>query len=257
MTTSVRTEGQLPPPLTLDDLLRRDEVASLAEEIYDTNPNLVARLQAGRGPVVVKWFGWRHRIHYALSPTFESRAQASWTTARTLKLLGIRTPEPLYVYTRREKGTIQKNFFITDAIHPHTRLRSYLMSDAPASALNQTVEDLARSIARMHGGGVFHRDLTMGNFLVSDTGNAFIVDLNRARQLKKLSAHHRLTDLAKLNFKTRDSDTEDGLTRLFFRVYLDESRMTVSLLEGYRDYRGSLLGQRRLKKRLRRLFRGK
>lgn len=249
--TSVTTKGQLPKPLGIDDLLDRDTIVSRAEQIYDTNPNLLARLHSDQGPIVVKWFGWRHPVHYVLSPTFPSRSHASWTMAQSLKHAGARTPEPLFVYTRRQRGFIQENFFITQAIHPHTSLRLLLISGAPVALLKTSIEDLAHSIARMHNRGIFHHDLTTGNFLVNKTGEVFIVDLNRARQLKTLSTRQRLKDLAKLNFKTRDTQLQRQLTHLFFDVYTENSRMRMKFLNGYFDYRKNLLKRKRIKKKLR------
>ncbi|MFQ6674845.1 MAG: lipopolysaccharide kinase InaA family protein [Fidelibacterota bacterium] len=241
----------------LDDEAVRDRetLASRADEIYDTRPNLVARLQAADFPVVIKWFGWRHPIHQGLSPTFASRAYMSWAVAHALQDLGARTPEPLYVFTRRRRGVIHENFFITRAVHPHTRLRTLLVSGAHEEFMANAVTDLAKSVVRIHRGGIFHRDLTAGNFLVAETGLTFIVDLNRARRYKKLSTHQILTDLAKVNFKAGDRELEEQLTRQFFQVYQQETGMSRSLLDGYRDYRRSFLRQRRLGKKLRKLVR--
>ncbi|MFQ6615147.1 MAG: lipopolysaccharide kinase InaA family protein [Fidelibacterota bacterium] len=253
--TSVQEKGNFPPGLDAGAVKNRETLAGKADEIYDAHPNLVVRLPADDHPVVVKWFGWRHPLHRLLSPTFPSRAYMSWSVGHALQELGALTPDPLYVYTRRERGIIHDNFLITKAIHPHTRLRSLIVSDAPEELMETAMANLARSIARMHGGGIFHRDLTSGNFLVDDNGQTYIVDLNRARRFKKLSTYQILTDLARINFKARDRGAEERLTRRFFQVYREESKMTRSLLGGYRDYRKSLIRQRRLGKTLRRGFR--
>ena len=257
LSTSNKAIGQLPSPLVLDDILNRELLSSMAEKIYDTEPNLVALLKTDKGPVVVKLFGWRHPLHYYLSPTFPSRAQASWETAQALINAGSRTPKPLFVYTRRVRGFIQENVYITQAIYPHQHLRSFLMSEGSIDILKTAIADLALSIARMHNTGIFHRDLTTGNFLVNKENKVFIVDLNRAQQLKKLSIHQRLTDLAKLYFKTREEALEEVLVYHFFEIYTDICGLNIDLITGYKEYRKSLLSHRELKKRLRRIVRGK
>ena len=253
--SSVLEEGQLPPPFTINDFSNKEKLAFRADEIYDTLPNLVVQLSSDKGPIVVKWFGWRHPIHYPLSPTFPSRAYTSWTIANALKEAQARTPKPLYVYTRRYRGLIRENFFITEAIHPHTCLRPLLISDVSETFLRTSIEDLACSIARMHKHGIIHRDLTTANFLVNEDGAVFIIDLNRAQQVKKLVEHHRLIDLARLSFKTGDIELEDRLSHHFFHTYEEESGSGTDLLNGYLKYRKRLLKRRRLKKRVRRLIR--
>jgi len=253
--TSVSTRGKIPEPFAIDDFFSRDSIISRADRIYDTNPNLVARLHSDHGFVVIKWFGWRHLIHYPLSPTFPSRAHASWTIANALKETQARTPEPLYVYTHRYRGFIRENYFITEAIHPHTCLRPLLISDVSEAFLRTSIEDLAHSIARMHKHGIIHRDLTTANFLVNEDGAVFIVDLNRAQQLKKLIEHHRLIDLARLSFKTRNTELEDRLSHQFFYTYEEESGLGTNLLNRYRKYRKRLLKRRQLKKKVQRLIR--
>jgi len=250
--SSVLEEGQLPPPFTIDDFSNKEKLASRADKIYDTLPNLVVQLSSDKGPIVVKWFGWRHPMHYPLSPTFPSRAFASWIVAHTLQHAKTRTPKPLYVYTRRYRGLIKENFFITEAIHPHTRLRKVLISETPETFLNASIKDLALSIARMHKQGIFHRDLTTGNFLVNEMGEVFIVDLNRTQLLRKLSTHQRLIDLAKLFFNTEKPELTNRLTHLFFTTYEEESKLGLNLFEQYSEYRNRLLRRRRIKKGLRR-----
>lgn len=251
--SSILVRGNLPEPLTLPDLSSRDSILSLAENVYKIRPNLVARLKAADGHVVIKWFGWRHPIHLPLSPTFASRAHASWTAAHALTDAGARTPEPLYAYTRRHGGFIRENFFISRAIHPHRRFRPLLRSDAPESLFETATDDLARSIARMHMSSVVHRDLTTANFLVDDNGHVFIVDLNRAKSGTEVTLRRRLADLAKVTFGSTDSNLTRHLRHLFFRVYEEECKTGLDLVYLYERYRNGLLFRRRLKKRLRRL----
>lgn len=204
------------------------------------------------GPVVIKWFGWRHPIHFYLSPLFPGRAWISWEMATALEKATTRTPRPLFVYSRRQKGFIHENFFITAGIHPHRKLRALLKSDAPAELMETAVTDLALSIARMHEGGIQHRDLTSGNFLVDDAGLVYLVDLNRARRLGHVSRRQRLTDLARISFAARDQKLHYQLARRFFQAYGAETDPVFNWEGGYWKYRKRRLRRRRLKKRLQR-----
>ena len=199
---------------------------------------------------MIKWFGWRHPLHLYLSPTVQGRAAASWEVARALTRAGARTPRPLYVYTRRRRGFIIENYFITECVHPHQTLRALFISDAPTRLMTNAVVDLAQSIARMHQTGIQHRDLTTGNFLVDDSGKVFIVDLNRARLRPRITRQQRLSDLARLNFTARDPELEARLSHEFFQVYQSMADSAVNWEREYRDYRRRLLIRRDRKKRL-------
>ena len=229
----------------------------MAQKIYDQHPNLVARIETHRGPVVVKWFGWRHPLHFYLSPFLAGRAWTSWETAQALEQLAVRTPRPLFVYARRQRGFIRENFYVTTGIHPHVTLRAFLLSDASTELMEQAVADLALGIARMHTGGILHRDLTTGNFLVDATGRVYLVDLNRARRLARLSRRRRLSDLARISFNARDRELKSRLAHRFFQVYGHETDPAVDWEGGYWKYRRRRLARRRWKKRLRRLIGGK
>ena len=241
----------------MNDLASRTEAGKRAVETYDRHPNLVARLDSRRGPVVIKWFGWRSRLNRALSPFTLGRAWTSWEVAHALRNADVRTPEPLYVFARRRRGVIHDNFFVTAAIHPHTTLRALLKSDTPQALMEQAVSDLAHSIARMHGVGIFHRDLTTGNFLVDGDGLVHIVDLNRARRRPRLSPRRRLVDLARLSFTARDSDISRRLRHTFFQVYATGVDARMDWEGGYARYRRRRLARRRWKLGLRRLLGGK
>ncbi|MCH7938359.1 MAG: protein kinase [Candidatus Marinimicrobia bacterium] len=254
--SAIFTDGELPEPLRLEELLDRKRLAELASQVYDQRTNLVCRVDTDRGPTVVKWFGWRHPGHYLLSPTFPGRAVTSWRIARAISALGARTPEPLFVYSRRSFGLIQENIYVCRAIHPHQTLRAFLQSDAPRDQKLAAVTDLAGSIARLHAGHILHRDLTTANLLVTATAEVYIIDLNRGQQVDRLSRHRRLQDLARLNFHTGD-DLESQLVAAFFGEYSSGDRAAADWVSDYRQARGRLLNRKAGKRRLRQLLGGK
>ncbi|MFH1852990.1 MAG: lipopolysaccharide kinase InaA family protein [Candidatus Neomarinimicrobiota bacterium] len=245
--------GQWPAPLLPVDLLDRNALEKRAVKIFDRRPNLVAEIESSLGPIVVKLFGWRSRIHYFLSPLMPSRAALSWRTARALRQAGSRTPAPIAVLTDRCLGLIQTNLFVCAAIRPHVTLRKFLKSGPEESAVLTVFADLALSLARMHNAGILHRDLTTGNFLVDSVGQVHIVDLNRARVLRRLTVRQRLNDLAKLNFGHRYNENQVLVTG-FFTVYGNESAVAGDWEAGYRRARRKLQRYRRGKAALKRLF---
>ncbi len=254
--SAIFTDGELPEPLRLEELLDRKRLAELTSQIYDQRTNLVCRVETDRGPSAVKLFGWRHPGHYLLSPTFPGRAVTSWRIALAIRALGARTPEPLFVYSRRYFGLIQENIYVCRAIHPHQTLRAFLQSDAPRDQKLAAVTDLAGSIARLHAGHILHRDLTTANLLVTDTAEVYIIDLNRGQQVDRLSRHRRLQDLARLNFHTGD-DLESQLVAAFFGEYSSDESAAADWASDYEQARVRLLNRKAGKRRLRQLLGGK
>lgn len=151
-------------------------------------------------------------------------------------------------------GFVQDNFFISSAIHPHQRLRTLLRSEAAIEHIEKAVSNLAVSIARMHDGGIMHRDLTSGNFLVDKEGRVYLTDLNRARHRDHLTDHQRLRDLARISFTMSDDTKTTRLAKTFFQAYGVESSKEANWEQGYWEYRQQRLKRRRLKLRFKRLL---
>ena len=223
-----------------------------ADITYKHNINVVAMVNTNENPVVVKSFGWRQRLGFWLSPMRPARAVTSWTIARTLTRLKVRTPEPLYVFTRRRWGFIHENIYICKAITPHKTLRAFLKSDVSGKDKGQAIADVARSLANMHAGGVRHRDLTTANFLVAEDRRVYLVDLNRSKLHPELTRKQRLRDLARIEFASGDKEITLALRRIFFREYAGEYEDAEDWNRAYGRARKWRLWRKRLREKFRR-----
>ena len=151
-------------------------------------------------PVVVKKIrvDWRQRL------ARKTKAERSFETALALLARGIRTPEPLLV---REIGN--ESWFVVRRLEKSEQIRIwFLHRDDPGNpapglpfAFEEVVAALGRLARALHDGGVFYRDFSDGNVLVSsDPGgpSLWLVDLDRAQ----VGAHpigwwRRLRDLSR------------------------------------------------------------
>lgn len=251
--SSLVTAGILPEPFTVVDLVSRDFLVSRASKIYKQKINLVARLDSETGPLVIKLFGWRNPLHFLLSPASPSRAELSWQTANRLVEAGVRTPEPLFVYTQRKYGFIFANLYISRCLEQHQSLRQFLNSKPDLAQAEMVIVDLAKNLSNMHEGGILHRDLTPGNVLIDNQRKTYLVDLNRTIVCSKLTVSQRLRDLAKLNFKYRQPHLEQPLVEAFFQVYSRETNQAGDWVKSYGEKRQQLLNYRRRKAVLKRL----
>jgi hypothetical protein len=135
-----------------------------------------------RIPVVVKKvpLDLRQRLTAA-------KAMRSLATARALLARGLATPEPLAA------GVVgQESWYVARKLEGAAQIRAWFLHrddpNRPRPPLPFSFEEVVGALGalarRMHDGGVFFRDLTDGNVLVtSENGRLrlWLVDLNRAR----------------------------------------------------------------------------
>ncbi len=133
-----------------------------------------------------------------------TRAERSVATARALLACGLPTPEPLgTVETARE------TWYVARRLEGAAQVRRwFLHRDDPVAwpepplpfTFEAIVEALGRLARSMHDGGVFFRDFTDGNILVTseDGPKLWLVDLDRARlRPGPVPTWSRLRDLAR------------------------------------------------------------
>ena len=192
-----------------------DAVAGLQQStnttVYKRRPNLVrevrvpSELRLPWSHLVIKHYGWRGGQHFLFSPLKRSKARKAYRTACYLLTHGLQTPLPLGAFEVRRCGFIQDNFYVTEALSNAITLRKYCatMPDGPGG-----IEEMLRLAAaytrRMHDSGLWHRDMSLGNFLVTGPPGQrqlYLVDLNRARRLGYLPAWVRALDLARMEWQ--------------------------------------------------------
>jgi serine/threonine protein kinase len=153
--------------------------------------------------VVVKKFGWRSPLHRILRPLAGSKAIRAFQMAIRLRDAGVATPRPLIAWERRNRGTESSSYCITEEIPDAATLRELRRSPSDFESERATLlPDLARLVRGMHDAGVLHRDLTIGNFLVSpkpiEGHRLFLIDLSRAVNLGRVPLLLRFPDLARM-----------------------------------------------------------
>ena len=174
----------------------------------------------GTAEVVVKQFrdrGLRARIRHRFGGT---KARRSWQMAHGFEAAGLATappvaviesaqPEgPAYFITRHLAGSVESRYLFR-AMNAGTVATEFPEID-PLCFL----DELGRTLARMHSAGFFHRDLSIGNVLLvwppgSPRGPQHppalhIIDLNRCRRRRRLGLFARTRDLCRLSAERRE-----------------------------------------------------
>jgi tRNA A-37 threonylcarbamoyl transferase component Bud32 len=152
-----------------------------------------------RIPVVVKRVKRDFR-----QPDGKTRAERSERVARHLLANGIDTPEPLAV-----EVTPGESVLVVRKIEGAEQVRAYFLRrddpsrEAPSvpATFEEVVAALGRLARKLHDSGVFFRDFSDGNVLVtggSPGPRLWLVDLDRARvRNRPLGTFHRLRDLSR------------------------------------------------------------
>jgi hypothetical protein len=180
--------------------------------VYKRRPNLVqevhtpAELHLPWSRLVFKHFGWRGGQHFFFSPLKRSKAMKSYRTACHLLAHGLLTPMPLGAFEVRCWGFIQHNVYVTEALTDAITLRKYCttMPDG-VSGMEEVLRLAAAYTRRLHDSGLWHRDMSLGNFLMTGPPGQrrlYLVDLNRARRLAHLPTWMRALDLARMDWQT-------------------------------------------------------
>jgi hypothetical protein len=132
------------------------------------------------------------------------KALRSFATARALLARGLATPEPLAA-----EVVGSESWYVARKLEGASQIRAwFLRRDDPRRpepplpfSFEQIVEALGGFARRMHDAGVFFRDFTDGNILVTGeegTPRLWLVDLNRARVgSARVSRLSRYRDLAR------------------------------------------------------------
>jgi len=197
--------------------------------------------------IVVKSFGSRGltKLKSLVQP---SKAAKAWRGARALVDAGFRTAPPIAFLERRRGGFVSESFFVAGRLAGPVEIRG-LLRELPNEELEPLLAALAEELARVHGQGLLHRDLSDGNILVQTDGPAFrffFLDTNRIRLRRRLGAASRARNLVRLGvppdlrgfFLERYAAAEGRSARPGFRLW-------------YRLAKGTFTGWIGLKKKLR------
>ena len=100
----------------------------------------------------------------------------------------------------RKAGWGVQGFWITNRIPGAESLFTWIRAHNPSKIL---IEEIARTIARMHQVGIGHVDLTIQNILVTHSSDLFpvvsVIDFDKAYYRKNLDLHERMDQLRRLD----------------------------------------------------------
>ncbi len=165
--------------------------------------------------VVVKKTGASRGARRILQYFKPSRARRSWNGAIELRRRGLPTPTPVAFLQRRHRETLSESYYVCAALDTPHSVRSVFNAygngtrDGVTEHVSQPVffECLTKFLSEMHRKGVFFRDLSAGNILVTIEQSSTtapeigfsLIDTARARFFPfPLDRRRRLCDLMRI-----------------------------------------------------------
>ncbi len=246
------------PDLEAQVLNLADPAAALETLHWGRNYLYRAQLETPEGliPVAVKLFrhegGLRARLR-------RDKARASWRMARAFQEAGLPTAEPVLIgWSTKPKGpSIFVTRYLPKVVEARYLFRAVhegrLSEDFPEVDFEAFLERLGAVLRRMHEAGFWHRDMSIGNVLMrrdpSDpkapgNGELFLIDLNRARQRRRLTLSERTRDLCRLSIL--EEEHQDRFLRAYWQEELGPFRRWL-----YHRYQRGFLRKVETKKKLR------
>ncbi|WP_327037587.1 lipopolysaccharide kinase InaA family protein [Methylophilus sp. Leaf416] len=166
---------------------------------------------------------WHKTLLDRLKP---SKAKRSWNGAMELLRRGVGTAMPLAYFERADDTSLKQNFFICEFVtHDFTIAQAFIAFSQGAEQFNEVpalslYQSFARFCLHMHASGIYFRDFSGGNILVSkqDDGLTFsLIDTAR------LHAHPTAT-----TYSERIAD----LTRAVQKLHWDGRKQFLALYLG-------------------------
>jgi heptose I phosphotransferase len=165
-----------------------------------------------------------------------SGARREWDNIERLRRLGIGTVEPVAFGERKRWGWNIPSFLLTRELKDACRLSEFFpqryappLSSSILAEKRGLIRNLGSLVARMHGAGLFHRDLYLGHFFLRprDGGEheLFLLDLQRVIRPCLLVERWRVKDLASLNFSAPPPWFSASDRLRFFLVYRQKRRL--------------------------------
>jgi heptose I phosphotransferase len=198
----------------------------------------VVRMELGEGEKAKAFYLKRH-----IQPLDErlkafvvwnrEEARNEWESIMLLKSFGIPTAEPVAFGERRRFGMPYVSMTLTEEIYGAQRVETYIPSLSSRSSGKDVdlkkrglIKRLALLAKDFHNHGFNHQDFYLGHFFIRpETGELFLVDLQRVHKRKAIRKQDRIKDLAQFVFSAIGTENFTGTDLVrFAHTYLGKDK---------------------------------
>jgi serine/threonine protein kinase len=192
-----------------------------------------------------------------------SKAMRSWNGAAELLRRGIETAAPVAFFEKKGPHRVMQNYYICEQVNADCTARKLLSAFAAGETQYQGIPEeeayrqLSTFVFTMHRRGVFYRDLSGGNILITKSGEQSLsfslIDTGRAHFFDHpVSLSKRISDLTRICTKMSPAGRD-----CFMQIYLAKLGQSfgLRLRIPFLLYNAKALIKRKLrKKNLRKIF---
>jgi len=150
---------------------------------------------------------------------FGATAEVERHWLKRMAELGIAAPA-VVAYGVRKRGLAETQSLIVTAKVPGISLEKWTPPHIDGKLRDRAfkrrlIDAVAAIVAKLHGAGLFHRDLYLAHLFIDDADDAYLrlalIDLQRVIQPRLFARRRRVKDLASLNYSTprRAASTAD------------------------------------------------
>ena len=198
-------------PVAIDRLTEKKVLRDKRNRVWNVqvdpanNNQLTIKLNRAKG---------MKRISYRFLP---SKARRHWNNATEMLRRGVNTPKPIAFFERTTTPGVANNYYIAEFVPDAFSCRDVFTAFAQGATTYRGIDktdwlkEISQFVAGMHSQRVFHRDLSSGNLMMTQTDERiafYLIDIGRAVVDLPPNTANRMRDVNRICFKLDWSDRE-------------------------------------------------
>jgi tRNA A-37 threonylcarbamoyl transferase component Bud32 len=156
-----------------------DVLVETGKRLKDGNSATVVMTEMAGRKVVIKRYNIKSYWHFLKRCWRPSRAANAWRQGNLLHLLGIPTPEVLGIVEHRLGPLRKEAYLITEYVAGAREVSEVYKERSPAAVEFKQIQRIFSLMLEYH---LSHGDLKASNFLLSETGDIELIDLDAMRE---------------------------------------------------------------------------
>lgn len=203
-------------------ILKRDLKTSLTRSSFkdDTIQN-----------VVIKQYSTNSGLRIIKNIFRRSAGKRAWIAGNGLRVYGFNTPEPMALLEKKMYGINTDSYLIMEELQDSMEMDRYILKNFhDQSSINYLkkkksfINNLAKTIGKMHNHNIFHHDLKTCNIMVKENDESFdfiFLDFDKVSFEENITIRKRAKNLTQINLSTPKLITVTDRLR-FLKEYLKQ-----------------------------------
>ncbi len=183
--------------------------------------------------VVIKQYSTKSGLRILKNIFRRSAGKRAWVAGNGLRVYGFNTPEPMALLEKKMYGINTDSYLIMEEIQDSMEMDRYILKNFHDQSSikyfkekKSFINNLAKTIGKMHNHNIFHHDLKTCNIMVKEKSFDFILlDFDKVSFEEKITIRKRTKNLTQINLSTPRLITVTDRLR-FLKEYLKQCGIT-------------------------------